>query len=283
MLRKVLSRPLHSLGRNLSTYQYLKIETPSPKVYHVQLDRPEKRNALSIEMWDEIGRVFDELSDTSDCRAIILSGNGKMFTAGIDLSAFIQVVPQQPDSAHKSLSLLRTLKKFQDSFTAVEKCTKPVIAAVHGACIGGGVDLICGADIRLMSSECYFQIKEVDIGIVADVGTIQRLPKIVGNQSLVNEYCLTARKIPSDEAARVGIVSRVLVDKASLIEEAVALAAQIASKSPVAVQGTKSNLVFSRDHTTQEGLDRVALWNSAMLLGNDPMAAMSGAGEFEDP
>lgn len=283
MLRKALQRSLPTLGRSISTYQFLKIETPSPKVYHVQLNRPEKRNAMSLEMWYEIGEAFDELSDISDCRAIILSGNGKMFTAGIDISAFISVVPQQSDSAHKSLSLLKTVKKLQDSFTAVEKCRKPVIAAVHGACIGGGIDLISAADIRLMSSECYMQVKEVDIGIVADVGTIQRLPKIVGNQSLVNEYCLTARKISSDEAARVGIVSRVLVDKESMIEEAVALAAQIASKSPVAVQGTKSNLVYSRDHTVQEGLDRVALWNSAMLLGGDPIVAMSGAGEFEDP
>jgi len=283
MFRRVLQRSLPTLGRNISTYQYLNIETPSPKVYHVQLNRPEKRNALNLDMWGEIGRVFDELSDTSDCRVIILSGNGKMFTAGIDLSAFLQVVPKHSDSAHKSLNLLGTVKKLQDQFTAVEKCRKPVIAAIHGACIGGGVDLICGADIRLMSSECYLQVKEVDIGIVADVGTIQRLPKLVGNQSLVNEYCLTARKIPSDEAARVGIVSRVLVDKDSLIEEAEALAAQIASKSPVAVQGTKSNLVFSREHTVQQGLDRVCLWNSAMLLGGDPIAAMSGAGEFEDP
>lgn len=283
MLTKAFQRNLSGVARSLSTYQYLKIETPSPKVYHVQLNRPEKRNAISTEMWDEIGQVFEELSDTSDCRSIILSGNGKMFTAGIDLSAFLKLIPQQSDSAHKSLDLLKKVKKLQAGFTAVEKCKKPVIAAIHGACIGGGVDLICGADIRLMSSECYLQVKEVDIGIVADVGTIQRLPKIVGNQSLVNEYCLTARKIPSDEAARVGIVSRVLVDKESLMEEAVALAAKIASKSPVAVQGTKDNLVFSRDHTTQQGLDRIALWNSAMLLGGDPAAAMSGAGEFEDP
>ena len=283
MLKSTLHRLAAPLSRSISSYQYLKVETPSPKVYHVQLNRPDKRNALNMEMWAELGNCFDELSVTPDCRAVVLSGNGKMFCAGIDLSAFLSVVPKQEDIAHRSLELINTIKRLQDSFTSVEKCRKPVIAAIHGACIGGGVDIICATDIRLISADAYFQVKEVDIGIAADVGTIQRLPKIVGNQSLVNEYCLTARKFYADEASRVGIVSAVYPDRAALLENAVALAARIASKSPVAVQGTKSNLVFSRDHTVQQGLDRIGLWNAAMLLGADPINAMTGADGFGDP
>ena len=282
-MKTALQRTLPSIGRCISSYEFLKVDCPSPKVYNVQLNRPEKRNAITLDMWADIGKCFDELSLLSDCRAVILSGNGKMFCGGIDLASFISVMPSCSDSAHKSLQILEKVRQLQDSFTAVEKCRKPVISVVHGGCIGGGVDLICGTDIRLMSADAYLQVKEVDIGIVADVGTIQRLPRIVGNQSLVNEYCLTGRKVFSDEVARIGAVSRVCPDRESALENAVALATQIASKSPVAVQGIKSNLVYSRDHTVQEGLDRVALWNSAMLLGGDTVKAMSGGAEFEDP
>ena len=284
MLKTALQKTLPNTRRCVSSYEFLKIGRPAPNVYNVQLDRPDKRNALTLEMWANIGRCFEELSGTSDCRSIVLSGNGKMFSGGIDFPvSFLSVMPQCTDPAHKSLQILEAVRRLQDSFSAVEKCRKPVICVVHGGCIGGGVDLVSAADIRLMSADAYFQVKEVDIGIAADVGTLQRLPRIVGNQSLVNEYCLTGRKVHSDEAEKVGIVSRVYPDKDSAFENAVALAAQIAGKSPVAVQGTKSNLVYSRDHTVQEGLDRVALWNSAMLLGGDPAVAMSGGKEFEDP
>ena len=270
-------------SRALATYKFLNVETPFPKVYNVQLNRPDKRNALTIEMWEEIGQCFNELSDDSDCRAIIISGNGKIFCAGIDISAFLQIVPKQSDIAHKALYLMDVLAKFQRAFTTLESCKKPVIAAIHSGCVGGGVDLVTAADIRLISSDSFFQVKEVDIGIAADVGTLQRLPKIIGNQSAVNEMCLTARRVYADEAMKLGLASRMYVDKTSLLDGAFALAKTIASKSPVAVQGTKANLVYSRNHSVEEGLRYVATWNSAMLLGNDPVTAISGGNNFEDP
>ncbi|OXB51870.1 hypothetical protein ASZ78_007018, partial [Callipepla squamata] len=146
----------------------------------------------------------------------------------------------------------------------LEKCPKPVIAAVHGACIGGGVDLVSACDIRYCSQDAWFQVKtdsvspnatqEVDIGLAADVGTLQRLPKIVGSQSLVNELAFTARKMMAPEAQSCGLVSRVFPDKAALLQGALELAAAIAARSPVAVQGTKVNLLYSRDHSVPDSL-----------------------------
>ena len=271
-----------TLRRTLSTFEYLQVEKPAPKVYNVQLNRPDKRNALNMEMWAEVATCFKELSATSDCRVIILSGNGKAFCAGIDLASFISLIPKKLDAAHKALELLGTIKGLQDGFTTMEHCNKPVIGAIHGSCIGGGIDVISSTDIRLASHDAVFQIKEVDIGIAADVGTLQRLPKIVGNQSVVNELALTARKFHADEALRIGLVSNVYTTKSEMMEKAVEMALVIASKSPVAVQGTKNNIVYARDHTVQEGLDRIALWNSVMLQGGDPMIAMTGGTEYED-
>jgi len=271
-----------ALRRTLSTFEYLQIESPAPKVYNVQLNRPDKRNALNMEMWAEVGACFKELSSTPDCRVIILSGNGKAFCAGIDLTSFISLIPKKVDAAHKALELLDVIKNLQNGLSALEHCKKPVIGAIHGSCIGGGIDVITATDIRLTCHDAYFQIKEVDIGIAADVGTLQRFPKIVGNQSVVNELAMTARKFYADEALRIGLVSNVYTTKGEMMEKAVAMASVIASKSPVAVQGTKDNLVYARDRTVQEGLDRIALWNAVMLQGGDPMVAMTGGNEYED-
>lgn len=151
-----------------------------------------------------------------------------------------------------------------------------MVAAVHGACVGGGVDLISGADIRYCTDDAWFQIKEVDVGLAADVGTLQRLPKVVGGQSLARELVFTARKMFSAEALQCGFVSRTFENKESLVAGAVEVAATIASKSPVAVQTSKIALVYSRDHTVEEGLDYMAKMNSLMLQSEDlRIAAMA--------
>jgi len=156
-------------------------------------------------------------------------------------------------------------------FSNLERCPKPIIGAVHSACIGGGVDLIAATDIRMCTKDAWFQVKEVDMGLAADVGTLQRLPKIIGSQSLVSELCLTARKVKSEEAERIGLVSSVFDTKEDLMAGAVEMAKTIASKSPVAVQGTKQSLVYSREHSTEEGLDHVARYNMVMLQSEDLM------------
>ncbi|XP_076039545.1 delta(3,5)-Delta(2,4)-dienoyl-CoA isomerase, mitochondrial [Oratosquilla oratoria] len=263
-------------------YETLLISNPREHVFHVQLNRPESLNAMNSTLWTEIGECFNRINEDSDCRSVVLSGAGRIFTAGLDISdmgELVATVMGDDDIARKSRVLFRMIKKFQDSFTALEKCPKPVIAAVHSGCIGGGVDLICAADIRYCSRDAWFQIKEVDIGLAADIGTLQRLPKIVGNESLVRELTYSARKMFSYEALQCGLVSRMFTDKDELLTGALDMASTIASKSPVAVQGSKVNLIYARDHTVQEGLDYIACMNQAMLQSEDvriaAMAAMS--------
>lgn len=173
--------------------------------------------------------------------------------------------------------------QFQDSFTSIERCPKPVVAAIHGACIGGGVDLISACDVRYATKDAFFQIKEVDVGLAADVGTLQRLPRIVGGDSLVRELCYTARKLGADEALRCGLVSRLLEDKDAVVAAAVQTAELIAEKSPVAVQGTKHNLIYARDHSVPESLRYMATWNAAMLQSEDVMKAAVAAISKEKP
>merc|ERR1711915_382967 len=270
----------------------LNVTQPAPFVFGVELNRPKKMNVMNKVMWEEIGDVFTKLDRDPDCRAVVLSGSGKMFTSGIDLSDLSQlasIVYGEDDIARKSMQMYTTVRHLQDLLTTIEKCKKPVISCVHNACVGAGVDLITATDIRLCTSDAWFCVKEVDMGLAADVGTLQRLPRVIGSQSLVNELCLTARKMMSEEAERCGLVSEVHQTKEEMLSAAVEMAASIAKKSPVAVQGTKVNLLYSRDHSVEEGLDMVAKWNMTMLQSEDvmksAMAAMDKTGtdppEFE--
>nr|CAH7745257.1 unnamed protein product [Callosobruchus chinensis] len=263
-----------------TAYKTLSVTVPKEFVYHVKLNRPDKYNAMNKPMWYEIKQCFEELSDDENCRSIVISGEGKAFTAGIDLSALMEMaslISGDIDVARKAKNLLNVIRSFQDCLTALELCKKPVLAAVHSLCIGAGVDLISAADIRYCSKDAAFQVKEVDVGLAADVGTLQRLPKIVGSDSLARELCYTARKMFADEALSCGLVSRVFNNKEEMIEEVIKVAETIAKKSPVAVQGTKRSIVFSRDHSVQEGLEHIALWNQIMLQSEDLVKAASSA------
>ncbi|XP_072750686.1 delta(3,5)-Delta(2,4)-dienoyl-CoA isomerase, mitochondrial [Anoplolepis gracilipes] len=271
----------------LPTYKTLAVSTPKPFVYIVKLNRPEKLNAINPTMWREFKECFDGLAYNPDCRVIILSGAGKAFCTGIDLQGMMEIgqsLAQHEDIARKCKVLEPKIKDYQDAFTAIEKCPKPVIAAIHGACIGAGVDMISTTDIRYASSDAYFQIKEIELGLAADVGTLQRFPKVVGADSLVRELVYTARKFPAAEALESGFISRLLDNEESLLNKATEVAENIANKSPVAVQGSKINLVYSRDHSVQEGLDHIAMQNKAMLQSEDFLnAAMAQAVKGDPP
>ncbi|KAK9885909.1 hypothetical protein WA026_013783 [Henosepilachna vigintioctopunctata] len=253
-------------------YETLKVTNPKEFVYHVELCRPDKLNAMNNTMWLEIGKCFNTLDWDENCRVIVLSGAGKIFTAGIDLIDAAEMgakLGDLNDIARRAKLLRQFITQYQNSITSLETCKKPVITAVHSACVGGGVDLITAADIRYCSKDAWFQVKEVDIGMAADVGTLQRLPRVIGSDSLVRELCYTARKLFADEALSSGLISRVFEDKESMVQEAISTAQVIASKSPVAVQGTKANLVYSRDHTVQEGLDHISQWNQMAMQSDD--------------
>lgn len=273
------------------SFETLAVSSPAEHVFQVEMNRPDKLNAMNIAFWEELPRCFQQLHDDKTCRVVVLSGAGKIFTAGLDLSSVAEKFLASPPSGEEELDVARKARnmhalitKFQHTFTAIEKCSKPVIAAVHNACIGGGVDMITACDIRYCTTDAYFQVKEVDLGLAADVGTLQRLPRVIGNASLVNELVFTARKMEAAEAHQVGLVSRVYPDKAQMMAGALAVAKQIASKSPVAVQGSKVHLVYSRDHSVEEGLRYMACWNMCMLQSEDLMkSAMSLMAKEKEP
>uniref|UniRef100_A0A2I3GCZ2 Delta(3,5)-Delta(2,4)-dienoyl-CoA isomerase, mitochondrial n=1 Tax=Nomascus leucogenys TaxID=61853 RepID=A0A2I3GCZ2_NOMLE len=232
----------------------------------------------------EMVECFNKISRDADCRAVVISGAGKMFTAGIDLMDMASDIlqPEGDDVARISWYLRDIITRYQETFSVIEKCPKPVIAAVHGGCIGGGVDLVTACDIRYCAQDAFFQVKEVDVGLAADVGTLQRLPKVIGNQSLVNELAFTARKMMADEALGSRLVSRVFPDKEVMLDAALALAAEISSKSPVAVQSTKVNLLYSRGHSVAESLNYVASWNMSMLQTQDLMKSVQATTENKE-
>ncbi|XP_016061973.1 PREDICTED: delta(3,5)-Delta(2,4)-dienoyl-CoA isomerase, mitochondrial isoform X2 [Miniopterus natalensis] len=265
-------------------YQSLRVTAAQRHILHVQLNRPEKRNAMNKAFWSEMVECFNKIAQDADCRAVVISGAGKMFTSGLDLveMAGDLLQPQGDDAARISWSLRGLITRYQETFSVIEKCPKPVIAAIHGGCVGGGVDLITACDIRYCAQDAFFQVKEVDVGLAADVGTLQRLPRVIGNQSLVNELAFTARKMMADEALGSGLVSRVFPDKEAMLDAAFALAAEISSKSPVAVQGTKVNLLYSRDHSVAEGLNYMAAWNMSMLQTQDIVKSVQAAMEKKE-
>ncbi|KAJ3067465.1 putative enoyl CoA hydratase [Podochytrium sp. JEL0797] len=242
--------------------QTLLLSTPSPGVLHVQLNRPSKLNAMSRQyepttMWKDLGACFASASSNTDIRAIVLSGAGKAFTSGLDLMDFADSFSSDGDKdpARRAFDFLDLVQSMQENISAAEKCRQPVIAAIHGPCIGGGIDLITACDVRFAASDAVFSVKEVDIALAADVGTLQRLPKVVGNASWVKDICLTARLFPAQEALTHQLVSRVVEgSRDAVLRAAFETAARIAEKSPVAVVGTKNVLNYSRDHAVEDGL-----------------------------
>ncbi|XP_072634699.1 delta(3,5)-Delta(2,4)-dienoyl-CoA isomerase, mitochondrial-like isoform X3 [Canis lupus baileyi] len=266
------------------SYESLRVTAAQKHILHVQLNRPEKRNAMNKAFWREMVECFNKIAQDPDCRAVVISGAGKVFTAGIDLMDMASEIlqPQGDDVARTSWNLRNLITRYQETFSVIEKCPKPVIAAIHGACIGAGVDLITACDIRYCAQDAFFQVKEVDIGLAADVGTLQRLPKIIGNQSLVNELAFTCRTMMADEALASGLVSRVFPDKEGMLDAAFTLAAEISTKSPVAVQSTKINLIYSRNHPVTEGLNYMATWNMSMLQTQDIIKSVQAAMEKKE-
>ncbi len=254
------------------------------KIAHVSLNRPAKANAMSREVWEELGSAFAWVDAFPEARVAILSGTGAHFTSGIDLAMLAGVADEVDDDceARKRENLRRVILKLQDTLTALERCRKPVIAAIHGACIGGGIDLICCADMRFCSADAQFSIKEIDMGMTADVGTLQRLPKLIGD-GMTRELAYTGRTFAAEEARAMGLVNRVFKSKDSMMEGVEKIAADIAAKSPLAIRGTKEMLNYARDHTVADGLNYIATWNAAMLMSADMQEAMMAAMQKKTP
>jgi enoyl-CoA hydratase len=243
------------------------------QVATVCLNRPDKANAMNAPMWDELQRCFEWLDQESFVRVVILAGNGKHFCAGLDLAVFGNLHSATPDPARRAEQLRRTILRLQDNLTAIEKCRVPVLAAIHKTCIGGGVDMTCCADMRYATEDAYFAIREIDIGMTADVGTLQRLPRIIPD-GVVRELAYTGRTMDAEEARAVGFVNRVFENRETMMREVTAIAREIAAKAPLAVRGTKEMLLYARDHSVSEGLNYIATWNAGMMSQADLQAGM---------
>ena len=265
------------------TYQTLSVEQRGA-VALVTLDRPEKANAMEEAMWHEIRDAMRWADATDAVRVVVLRGAGKHFTAGIDLAMLQGLATRirHADPARASEKLRLLIRDLQDTLTAVERCRKPVIAAIHGACYGGGVDLATACDLRYCSADARFSVKEIDVGMTADVGTLQRLPKLVG-EGIARELAYTGRVVDGAEAQAIRLVNRVFDTPEALADGVLAIAEAIAAKSPLAIRGVKEMITYARDHTVADGLNYVATWNAAMLLSRDLHEAGAAAREKRPP
>lgn len=239
-------------------------------VAQVKLNRPERANALHQQGWDELEEVFGQLDENDEARVIILSGNGKHFCSGIDLELLMSVSTQLPTSCEgrKREQLRRKILALQAPINAIERCSKPVLAAIQGGCIGGGVDIVSACDMRYCTEDAYFSIREIDMGMVADLGTLQRLPRLIPD-GMMRELAYTGRALHASEALRIGMVNTTYPTTESLHEGVKQIALEIAAKSPLSIRGTKHILNHSREHSIADGLEYMATWNAGMLLSKD--------------
>jgi enoyl-CoA hydratase len=270
---------------NKKKYTCFKVNV-ADHIANLVLSRPDELNTMSRDFWVELGDVLEEINKDSDVRVVVMSSTGKHFCAGMDLNAFsngVDNIPddKKPDHARIGEAVYRVAKELQEYISTLEKIRVPVIAAIHGGCIGGAVDLVTACDIRLASQDAFFCIQEINIGMAADVGTLQRLPKIIPD-SKMREMAYTGRRMYADEAKENGLVSNTYESHEKLLEAANELAREIASKSPVAIYGLKAVMNYSRDHTVSEGLEYNALWSGAMLSQKDMAEAMTANVEKRD-
>ncbi|CAG2181893.1 unnamed protein product, partial [Oppiella nova] len=235
---------------------------------------------MNRDFFREVFSCFNEINDDKQSRVVVISGAGKTFSAGLDFNDMLDMIghltttgPEAGDVATKAKFLRNMIILLQNSFNSIVKCSKPVIASVHGGCVGAGLDLIAATDIRYASNDAFFSLREVDIGMAADLGSLQRFPKIVGNDSLVREMAFTAKNISSAEAKQLGLISSVFSEPKEALEAALETAKKIAVQSPVAVQGTKIALNYSRNHSDRDGLEFMANWNMCMLQSDDLIQA----------
>jgi len=258
-------------------------------VAEVVLNTPERLNAMTTKFFHEVKYAFEELDADPTVRAVVVWAEGRMFTCGLDLKEAATGVlgggganGAGRSAAARNFTFYKTIKSFQDCFSALQECRKPVIAAVHNKCIGGGLDLVTACDIRLASADASFSIYETKIAIVADVGTLQRITPIVG-KGMAREMAFTGRFIDAKRALGSGLVNDVFPDKDALLAAARAMAAEIAANSPIAVQGAKVVLNYSDEHSTDEGLEYVAQWNSSFIQSNDVTEALTAFMEKRSP
>ncbi len=252
-------------------------------VVEICLNRPEALNSMNNDFWHELPAIVKALDNEAAARAIILSSSGKHFTAGMDLEVLSNLGGNPAhEPARRAEQARRWILSLQDTFTQLETARMPVISAIQGACIGGGVDMICATDMRFCTANAYFTIKETELGITADVGTLQRIQQLMPS-GLARELAYSSRKMDAEEALACGFVNKVYETQEEMLEAVRALATNIAKHSPMAVHGTKEMLNYSRDHAVQDSLNHMATWQSGMLQAPDIQEAMQAGAAKRTP
>ncbi len=253
------------------------------QVAHIVLNRPEKRNSMIPEFWDELPSIVEELDAGALARAIVISSTGPHFSAGLDLSAFDPAsgmggLSEQPTQRQHGARFYQMVRHMQHTFSCLEQCRMPVLAAIQGGCIGGGVDLVTACDLRYATEDAFLTIFEINVGMTADVGTFPRIVKLIP-EGVARELAYTGRRMPAAEAQALGLVNRIYADHQSLLDGVLEIAREIASKPPLAVYGCKRMITYARDHNTADGLDYIGIWNASMLQPEEMLEAISAKAE----
>ena len=264
------------------TYKSLEV-TIDNHIAHVKLNRPEALNSMNVDFWKELPKVIQEIDSAAEARVIVLSSTGKHFTAGMDLAVFTSgnSIPMQGDPSRMAENLRRAVLQLQDAFNILETVRIPVLAAVQGGCIGGGIDMISACDSRYCTADSFFTIKETQLGMTADLGTLQRLPHLIP-QGVMRELAYTGRNFDAQEAKSLGFVNQVFDTQEAMLEGVFEIAKQIARQSPLAVIGCKEMINYSRDHSVADSLKYMATWQSGMFRPQDMMKCFAAKAQKTD-
>ena len=255
-------------------------------VAELRLNRPAEKNSLIPPFWGELRTLVEEIDRESRARVIIVTSTGKHFSVGLDTKAFGSGMFGGPadhtEQGRKRARFYQGVKSLQETFTAIERARVPVIAAVQGACAGAALAMVAACDLRYATRDAFFLIAETNIGIVAEVGTLQRLPKVMP-AGVVREMALRGMRLPADRAESLGLVNGLYQDHEALLAGARQVAREIAAKSPLTMWGIKHTLNHARDHAVEDGLDHVALWQAGMYFAGDTLATLQAKQEGTDP
>ena len=251
------------------------------RIAHIVMKRPEKRNSMIPEFWDELPAIVKDIDHNARARVIVISSTGPHFSAGLDLNAFVtgpRETSDDPEAQKQAkrlygINFYQNILRMQKSFSCLEECRIPVIAAVQGGAIGGAVDFAVACDMRYATQDAFFTIMETNVGMTADAGTFPRLVKLIP-EGIVRELAYTGRRMPASEAKAAGLVNQVFADQDTMIREVMKIAAEIAAKAPLTVYGCKRMINYSRDHSTADGLDYIGIWNASMLQPEEMVEAI---------